>query len=684
MGRHRSSIGYKRFSNGTDIDGHMRSHLAELPIHPKTHHHHHHHPSASSSRQRCAIRYLDHVPIENPMKYSSRSTDSDWTENRDGESDSDWDSESPKNRTRKRLKRTRKVVAAAPVAQSPAEMETAFCLTMLSRDQYDEEEEFDDGRVVRVKGGSRGEGGVATALNPRKGKSYYPQYRSKLVALLRFFRSLKFNKRHINILQRTPFWYLFEALINSKMDAKECKKFDDDVVRIIQTYVPERRLFKLGSTYFSIRESDITLIFGILSGPEALQTSHGTKPKDSAFFARRFSDGEKLEGPVIKQKIEEAIVGNTNDDAEDTVRLCCLYIFVNLLFSTTGQSVSLALFNCVENFDDMKKYAWSKEIWKHLITQIEMKHENPEKVTGCVMALLYWLCEHTTLVAEERVDEFPRFLKWDLQKLHEELKHKHLAKLTRHEVSGRELDQTMKETQKFALLKTIMDEGKNEEAEDDEMIALENLIEEHETKSYEEIETDDFCSLQKGNEREVIEGEFAGLFNIEISQPENVKIVQQDAPKNIDVIQSSEEQAQQNQSVDLKAENERLNNLNNFLTQKNEKLKKGVLDVQFELKQMKQEKKDLEEKISRLQNDKQCFKEVIESLKKENEKLHEKFTGKTMNMIKDPLRLQLLEANIKKEVLNQQLQVKLNEVKEQSKTIEELNRQIQLVGDVLS
>ncbi|GMP49086.1 hypothetical protein CsSME_00016191 [Camellia sinensis var. sinensis] len=41
-------------------------------------------------------------------------------------------------------------------------------------------------------------------------------------------------------------------------------------------------------------------------------------------------------------------------------------------------------------------------------------YQKLDKVTGCVVALLYWLCEHTNIVATGKLIMFPRFLKWNI------------------------------------------------------------------------------------------------------------------------------------------------------------------------------------------------------------------------------------------------------------------------------
>ncbi|GMP96043.1 hypothetical protein CsSME_00044860 [Camellia sinensis var. sinensis] len=65
----------------------------------------------------------------------------------------------------------------------------------------------------------------------------------------------------------------------------------------------------------------------------------------------------------------------------------------------------------------MKAYDWEGAIWTTLIESIKGFYSKPEKVTRCVTALLFWICEHTNLIKANRGDGFPKFMKWNINKL---------------------------------------------------------------------------------------------------------------------------------------------------------------------------------------------------------------------------------------------------------------------------
>ncbi|CAN6569215.1 unnamed protein product [Malus baccata var. baccata] len=147
MEKHRiCKICNKRFSNGKAMGGHMRSHLAKLPLPPKPqsppqqqqqHHQLSNSPESSS------------LPFSNPNRGMHSSLDSALVHD-------DSDSEShPRNPTRRRSKRRRKVIGKSSPLPFEAEQvssvsdtfsteDVARCLIMLSMDKWEK---------VKVKNG---------------------------------------------------------------------------------------------------------------------------------------------------------------------------------------------------------------------------------------------------------------------------------------------------------------------------------------------------------------------------------------------------------------------------------------------------------------------------------------------------------------------------------------------------
>ncbi|KAG5039785.1 hypothetical protein AAZX31_05G057900 [Glycine max] len=134
MDRHKCKLCSRSFSNGRALGGHMKAHLATLPLPPKPHSY----SSSSDSEQEQEQESLNYALRENPKK-SFRVAD---PEDRESETES-------RNPTRQRSKRNRKSTMPkltppphpepeplSSVSDTSPEEDVAMCLMMLSRDTW--------------------------------------------------------------------------------------------------------------------------------------------------------------------------------------------------------------------------------------------------------------------------------------------------------------------------------------------------------------------------------------------------------------------------------------------------------------------------------------------------------------------------------------------------------------------
>lgn len=270
------------------------------------------------------------------------------------------------------------------------------------------------------------------------------QYRSNLRAFMMLVKEIKFRSEHLDVLRKTPFWLLFNAFITNTTATTRIRKFADGIATIIRSYSANTKGFKLGPKIVSLRDSDICLIFGINSGSTKLNLSYAKKP-NTPFIERRFKETNRLSKPLLEEALKKTVNGKKQHDVEDVARIMCLYICATLLFATSGHTIGWVFVKYIEDLENMKSYAWSSAIRSSLISSIETAYSSPEKATGCVIALLYWICEHTTLVQPEDENVFPRFLKWDLTKLNKKMRGRSLKILKSKEVLGAELVPSKKE-----------------------------------------------------------------------------------------------------------------------------------------------------------------------------------------------------------------------------------------------
>ncbi|KAI8573254.1 hypothetical protein RHMOL_Rhmol01G0264100 [Rhododendron molle] len=87
-----------------------------------------------------------------------------------------------------------------------------------------------------------------------------------------------------------------------------------------------------------------------------------------------------------------------------------------------GTQISWSFVQLMEDLPAMSNYNWSQAILNNLMKSVEAYATKPKDVAGCVMLLLYWLCERTNIIEQEtRLFTVPRILKWNLPKLKEKL-----------------------------------------------------------------------------------------------------------------------------------------------------------------------------------------------------------------------------------------------------------------------
>ncbi|GMP71342.1 hypothetical protein CsSME_00029794 [Camellia sinensis var. sinensis] len=82
----------------------------------------------------------------------------------------------------------------------------------------------------------------------------------------------------------------------------------------------------------------------------------------------------------------------------------------------------------------MIKYDWAESTRATLMGLVGQNWEKSGRVTGCVMLLMYWLCEHTTILQPCKPNAIPQCVKWDLTALHTNMKSISLAKLSLNEL----------------------------------------------------------------------------------------------------------------------------------------------------------------------------------------------------------------------------------------------------------
>ena len=123
----------------------------------------------------------------------------------------------------------------------------------------------------------------------------------------------KLKDEHLHHLQKTPFWFLFDAMRKTDLNQHEFQKCDDIVMRIIQTFVPDKSAFMIGGKHIELTRIDMQLIFGIQGGKKSLDVSHGPRlPTD--FIQRRSPKIARINLKTIKEMLMYALIENTSQN----------------------------------------------------------------------------------------------------------------------------------------------------------------------------------------------------------------------------------------------------------------------------------------------------------------------------------------------------------------------------------
>ncbi|KAI8530351.1 hypothetical protein RHMOL_Rhmol11G0050900 [Rhododendron molle] len=222
-------------------------------------------------------------------------------------------------------------------------------------------------------------------------------------------------------MKKTPFWKIFKSIIENKVTSAHCRKSNKMIIRIINAYDRDTGGFKLGGKTIRITWDDIFSIFGITGGFEKASFKYGSR--DGVEMVRRGSiEAERLSSSSLKELVKEYAVRN-KAGRQDFVRLLCVYLLHSLFFPA-GTTVKWVYLERLEDVVRIRNYDWCGAILDELMMSIKQHHDDPRRVSRCVMVLLYWLCKHTNLVKPLHPEESLGIIKWrtvDLVKVFREI-----------------------------------------------------------------------------------------------------------------------------------------------------------------------------------------------------------------------------------------------------------------------
>ncbi|KAH7860419.1 hypothetical protein Vadar_013190 [Vaccinium darrowii] len=288
------------------------------------------------------------------------------------------------------------------------------------------------------------------------------QYRSNLVSLVKLVRGIEFSKLQKEEIRKSPFGNLLLCVIEKMMDESYVKKSDFETLKLVSRYQGHGGRFKLGNKTVKITEKEMTLIFGLQSDPNRIRLSPKPKKPNKKFADRICAKTDRIINiGSLRDCFEKVVKKNTPQDAKDVARVLTLYLLATVFCPHTTSRLNWNYLEFVEDLEASTSYAWSTYITEYLINELDTKE--PKNVGGCVVGLLYWLCEHTTLVKKGAPADFPRFNKWRLSDVTELLAKTPLQSLEPENVIESELVPTDEEQKLLQFVEVVKPESDDDE-----------------------------------------------------------------------------------------------------------------------------------------------------------------------------------------------------------------------------
>ncbi|CAL5338776.1 unnamed protein product [Camellia sinensis] len=302
-------------------------------------------------------------------------------------------------------------------------------------------------------------------------------YRSNIQSLIKFFKTTKLREKHLTVLRKTPFSLLVDTLSENKVKRRDSIKYDDVVAKILQTYQMDGTTFEIVGKKLKLKRNYFKLIFGIACGQKKMNLAYGRK-NEVAMVQRRKITESRMTSISIQKLIMKLLRSNNNEDVEDVVGLVCLLVCLLLLYPGTGTTIVWGFMKYLENIDEMKSYDWCGTAKQHLTRSIARNINQIDRVCGCVIILLYWICEHAKIIKPNDKNPIPRFARWNITHLGQQLAKSSLHDLKHIEESN--LKDTIEEQNIYKQLQSQTDD----EHEDEEC----NFEEQEETELSEKKE----------------------------------------------------------------------------------------------------------------------------------------------------------------------------------------------------
>ncbi|XP_024161254.1 uncharacterized protein LOC112168364 isoform X2 [Rosa chinensis] len=254
-----------------------------------------------------------------------------------------------------------------------------------------------------------------------------PQYRASLQS---FNEKMKTYRKVISpdaimMLTSSPFWDIIKVFHLQFLEDSECKKVDEDILRMVMAYDTKKQGFVLDQTIHKITAEDVATCLGVrLQGVAFPLNKHHQKPKNNGIIDKYFADAKKVTKVMVDNALKEALKDPKKQVPIDVASLIVMNLFISFLFCTSGYTLSWKLVEVCTDWTSWRQYSWASLILDHLHNGLSKKQQEKDvALSGCLPLIMYWLADKTNIggVIKRHERATPTFIKWSLVELHKEM-----------------------------------------------------------------------------------------------------------------------------------------------------------------------------------------------------------------------------------------------------------------------
>ncbi|KAH7857887.1 hypothetical protein Vadar_017579 [Vaccinium darrowii] len=140
--------------------------------------------------------------------------------------------------------------------------------------------------------------------NENEGEVLDRAFKSSLRGIVTLIKELNLRTCHKEVLKRTLFWVMFEAIIQNQLSPTQCHKRDEVIMKIINAYDPVTRKFQLGMESMELTRANMVSILGISRGNESVSLKCCCK-EEVKLVARGEISESRLTSMSLKQLLKK-------------------------------------------------------------------------------------------------------------------------------------------------------------------------------------------------------------------------------------------------------------------------------------------------------------------------------------------------------------------------------------------